>query len=62
MFLMLCSVLAVVLARPDSILDFDGDDHEHEQNGDAGDAVEGSYRFVLLFISFFLFFNLRNYY
>ena len=35
---------AMVLAKPDSILDFEGDDHQHSQDGDAGKSVEGSYR------------------
>ncbi|XP_068215113.1 cuticular protein 47Eg-like [Palaemon carinicauda] len=39
---MLC-ILGLTLARPDTILDFEGEDHEHEQEGDAGDEVEGSY-------------------
>ncbi|KAK7075532.1 hypothetical protein SK128_026421 [Halocaridina rubra] len=41
-FVFLCFV-AVALARPDTIFDFEGDDHQHEQEGEAGKQVQGSY-------------------
>ncbi|KAK4291157.1 hypothetical protein Pmani_035995 [Petrolisthes manimaculis] len=46
---MLSVVLVVVLVglvagRPDTIFDFEGDDHAQEQSGEAGESVEGSYR------------------
>ncbi|XP_047481357.1 larval cuticle protein 2-like [Penaeus chinensis] len=44
--LVLVAVLATVTmatARPDSVLDFEGDAHQHQQEGDAGNKVEGSY-------------------
>ncbi|XP_037780972.1 larval cuticle protein 2-like [Penaeus monodon] len=42
----LVAVLAAVTmatARPDTVLDFEGDEHQHQQEGDAGNKVEGSY-------------------
>ncbi|XP_037780971.1 uncharacterized protein LOC119577432 [Penaeus monodon] len=36
------AVAVLAAARPE-ILDFEGEDHQHQQEGDAGDHVEGSY-------------------
>nr|XP_027224424.1 cuticular protein 47Eg-like [Penaeus vannamei] len=44
-FVVALAVLAVAVlasARPD-VLDFEGEDHQHQQEGDAGEHVEGSY-------------------
>nr|XP_045597527.1 cuticular protein 47Eg-like [Procambarus clarkii] len=30
-------------ASPNTLFDFEGDNHKHSQTGDAGDKVEGSY-------------------
>ena len=38
-------LLAVTAARPETILDYDAQDHKHGQVGDAGNAVTGSYRY-----------------
>ncbi|XP_069983791.1 uncharacterized protein [Penaeus vannamei] len=35
-------VVVLAVAQPE-ILDFEGEDHQHHQEGDAGDHVEGSY-------------------
>ncbi|XP_071534956.1 uncharacterized protein [Panulirus ornatus] len=37
------AMVAFVAARPDSIMAFEGEDHQQEQEGDAGEKVEGSY-------------------
>ncbi|XP_071534583.1 uncharacterized protein [Panulirus ornatus] len=36
-------LVALVASRPDTILDFEGDEHQHTQTGEAGDQVEGYY-------------------
>ncbi|KAG7170522.1 putative Larval cuticle protein 2-like 2 [Homarus americanus] len=33
------ALVALVVARPDSVLDFEGEDHEHEQEGEAGEEL-----------------------
>ena len=33
-------------ARPETILDYNAEDHQHAQAGDAGNAVTGSYSFT----------------
>ena len=38
-------LLADAAARPETILDYDAQDHKHAQAGDAGNAVTGSYRY-----------------
>ncbi|XP_076069887.1 cuticle protein CP575-like [Oratosquilla oratoria] len=43
--LFLCLV-GVSLALPSDIIDFELDNHEHEQEGQAGRAVEGEYSWV----------------
>ncbi|XP_047481287.1 larval cuticle protein 2-like [Penaeus chinensis] len=43
--LALVGLAAFAFARPD-VLDFEGDDHEHEQEGEPGRAVEGEYRWT----------------
>ncbi|XP_063589782.1 uncharacterized protein LOC134766786 [Penaeus indicus] len=40
--LVVLAMAVLVTARPD-ILDFEGEDHQHQQEGDAGEHVEGSY-------------------
>ncbi|XP_042872964.1 uncharacterized protein LOC122253741 [Penaeus japonicus] len=40
--LVILAVAVLVTARPD-VLSFEGDEHQHQQEGDAGDHVEGSY-------------------
>jgi len=37
-------LLAVSALAQESIISYDAEDHKHEQNGDAGNAVRGSYR------------------
>ncbi|XP_071534584.1 uncharacterized protein [Panulirus ornatus] len=37
------AMVALVAARPDTIMAFEGEDHQQEQEGDAGEKVEGSY-------------------
>ncbi|XP_066957283.1 uncharacterized protein [Macrobrachium rosenbergii] len=41
--LLLLCLAAMAMSRPDTILDFEGEDHEHEQEGDAGEEVEGTF-------------------
>merc|ERR1711911_448395 len=36
-------LLAVSALAQESIISYDAEDHKHEQNGDAGNAVRGSY-------------------
>jgi len=38
-------LLVAVAARPGEILSYDAEDHKHEQNGEAGTAVSGSYSY-----------------
>merc|ERR1712071_415702 len=35
--------LAVAALAEESIISYDAEDHKHEQSGDAGNAVQGSY-------------------
>ncbi|XP_042872989.1 uncharacterized protein LOC122253765 [Penaeus japonicus] len=42
LLLVLVGLAALAYARPD-VLDFEGDDHEHEQEGNPGSSVEGTY-------------------
>ncbi|KAA0201321.1 Cuticle Protein CPR RR Uncl [Hyalella azteca] len=44
--LLLVSLAAFVAARPNDILDFESDQGEHEQEGVAGSAVEGEYKWT----------------
>ncbi|XP_050702004.1 uncharacterized protein LOC126988173 [Eriocheir sinensis] len=37
-------LVAMAAARPDKIFEFEGDDAEHEQEGVAGKAVTGEYK------------------
>ncbi|XP_042219380.1 uncharacterized protein LOC121864420 [Homarus americanus] len=37
-------LVALAAARPDEILDFEGEDAEHEQEGEAGHSVTGEYK------------------
>ncbi|XP_042872980.1 larval cuticle protein 2-like [Penaeus japonicus] len=37
------AIVAIVVARPDTVLDFEGEEHQHLQDGSAGNKVEGSY-------------------
>ncbi|XP_042872988.1 uncharacterized protein LOC122253763 [Penaeus japonicus] len=41
--LILVVSLSLVLGRPQTVLDFEGDDHEHTQEGEAGRDVGGEY-------------------
>ncbi|XP_027230126.1 uncharacterized protein [Penaeus vannamei] len=41
--LLLVVSLGLVLGRPSTVLDFEGDDHEHTQEGDPGKGVEGMF-------------------
>merc|ERR1712142_1038174 len=41
--IVLLGLVAVACCRPSEILDIDLDNHEHEQEGEAGHAVEGEY-------------------
>ena len=41
----LACLLVAVAARPGEILSYDAEDHKHEQNGEAGTAVSGSYSY-----------------
>ncbi|XP_068214683.1 uncharacterized protein [Palaemon carinicauda] len=43
MLLITLGLVAVAVALPDEILDFEGDDAEHEQEGTPGKAVTGEY-------------------
>ncbi|XP_064102365.1 uncharacterized protein LOC135212660 [Macrobrachium nipponense] len=43
MLLITLGLVAVAMARPDEILDFEGEDAEHEQEGTPGKAVTGEY-------------------
>ncbi|ROT70064.1 cuticle protein CB5 [Penaeus vannamei] len=42
--LVLLGLAALAAARPDEILDFEGDDAEHDQEGEPGKAVTGEYK------------------
>ncbi|XP_047481386.1 uncharacterized protein LOC125033705 [Penaeus chinensis] len=44
MLLVLLGLAALAAARPDEILDFEGDDAEHDQEGEPGKAVTGEYK------------------
>ncbi|KAK3851264.1 hypothetical protein Pcinc_042071 [Petrolisthes cinctipes] len=35
--------VGLVAGRPDTIFDFEAEDHAQEQSGEAGESVEGSY-------------------
>nr|XP_027238896.1 larval cuticle protein 2-like [Penaeus vannamei] len=37
------AAVTMATARPDTVLDFEGEEHKHQQEGDAGNKVEGSY-------------------
>lgn len=41
--ILLLALAAATLARPSDIIDFETDQGEHEQEGQAGKAVEGEY-------------------
>ncbi|XP_037781234.1 cuticle protein CP575-like [Penaeus monodon] len=41
--LVLLGLAALAAARPEEILDFEGDDAEHDQEGEPGRAVTGEY-------------------
>ncbi|XP_068214682.1 cuticle protein CP575-like [Palaemon carinicauda] len=43
MLLVLLGLVALAAARPDEVLDFEGDDAEHEQEGSPGNSVTGEY-------------------
>ncbi|KAK8720898.1 hypothetical protein OTU49_013044 [Cherax quadricarinatus] len=39
----LVALVALTAARPEGVLDFEGDSHQHSQKGEPGNKVEGSY-------------------
>ncbi|XP_063589691.1 uncharacterized protein LOC134766692 [Penaeus indicus] len=41
--LLLVVCLSLALGRPSTVIDFEGEDHEHTQEGEAGRDVEGMY-------------------
>ncbi|XP_064104107.1 cuticle protein CP575-like [Macrobrachium nipponense] len=43
MLLILLGLVAFVSALPEDVLDFEGDDAEHEQEGTPGESVTGEY-------------------
>ncbi|XP_068214622.1 uncharacterized protein [Palaemon carinicauda] len=42
-WVILVSLVVLTSARPDTILDFDGDNHHHTMQGQPGSAITGSY-------------------
>jgi len=44
MLIVVLGLVAMAAARPNDIFDFEGDDAEHEQEGQAGHSVTGEYK------------------
>ncbi|XP_071534847.1 uncharacterized protein [Panulirus ornatus] len=44
MLIIALGLVALAAARPEDIFDFEGDDADHEQDGEAGDSVTGEYK------------------
>lgn len=44
MLLLALGLVALAAARPDNVFEFEGEDAEHEQEGQAGESVTGEYR------------------
>ncbi|XP_064104288.1 uncharacterized protein LOC135214113 [Macrobrachium nipponense] len=42
-WVILVTLVVLTSARPDTILDFDGDDHHHTMQGQPGSAITGTY-------------------
>ncbi|KAK3849963.1 hypothetical protein Pcinc_043306 [Petrolisthes cinctipes] len=44
MLMIVLGLVAVAAARPNEVFDFEGEDAEHEQEGQAGRSVTGEYK------------------